>query len=291
MSAEKEVFNFATIGEVFDDGVSLIFDGQDAATEKHYKVNASVIFKAGDRVKILADSGTYVVEYVVGSPKKAGEDGSGLPAGGTTGQSLLKASDADHAVAWGTPGGVMPTGGDEGQVLKKQSGKNHDAQWADIEGLVPAGGAAGYVLKKKTAADYNMAWAEPEKGVPTGGSSGQVLKKTSATDYAMQWGSPDGILPTGGSTGQVLKKSSATNYAVKWEDLEGLPTGGSKGQCLVKDSTTNYDVSWGSPVAGAVVNQYKATTESYNIYFQTDYSGNFYIRIGTSGTWKKITVT
>ena len=26
-------------------------------------------------------------------------------------------------------------------------------------------------------------------------------------------------------------------------------------------------------------------------YFQTDSTGNFYIRIGTSGTWKKITVT
>lgn len=292
MSSEQQIFNFATVGEVFEDGVSLIFDGQNAATEKHYKVNTSVVFKAGDRVKILADSGTYVVEYVVGSPKKAeeGESGSGLPAGGTTGQSLLKASDADHEVAWGTPSGVMPTGGEEGQFLKKQSNKDHDAQWAEVEGLVPAGGTAGYVLKKKTVADYNLEWAAPEKGVPTGGTSGQVLKKMSATDYAMQWGSPDGILPTGGSAGQVLKKSSSTNYAAKWEDLEGLPTGGSKGQCLVKDSTTNYDVSWGAPsMVSGVENQYKTGQETYKIQLQTDYSGNFYIRQGTSGTWKKIT--
>lgn len=292
MSNNQDIFNFATIGEVFDDGVSLIFDGQDAATEKHYKVNTSIVFTAGDRVKILSDSGTYVVEYVVGTPKRAEEDGgSGLPTGGTTGQSLLKASNEDHDFAWGTPNGVIPTGGEEGQFLKKQSNKDHDAQWAEIEGLVPAGGTAGYVLRKKTATDYNLEWVAPEKGVPSGGTSGQVLKKTSATDYAMQWGAPDGILPTGGTTGQVLKKTSSTNYAAKWETLEGLPTGGAKGQCLVKNSTTNYDVSWGSPsMVQGVENQYRAGQENYKIQFQTDYSGNFFIRQGTSGTWKKLTI-
>ena len=144
--SEQEIFNFATIGEVFEDGVSLIFDGQDSATEKHYKVNTSIVFKAGDRVKILADSGTYVVEYVVGLPKQPGEEFIGVPAGGTEGQSL------------------------------------------------------------------------------------------------------------------------------------------------VKNTATNYDVSWGNPNAGSVVNKYKPTMAAYNIYFQTDYAGNFYIRLGTSGTWKKITV-
>lgn len=68
--SEQEIFNFATIGEIFEDGVSLVFDGQDAATEKHYKVNTSIVFKAGDRVKIFADSGTYVVEYAIGYPRK-----------------------------------------------------------------------------------------------------------------------------------------------------------------------------------------------------------------------------
>lgn len=70
MKSKQQTFNFATIGEVFDDGVSLIFDGQDAATEKHYKVNTSVVFNPGDRVKIFADSGTFVVEYVVGYPQQ-----------------------------------------------------------------------------------------------------------------------------------------------------------------------------------------------------------------------------
>lgn len=69
------VFNFATIGQVYADGVSLIFDGQEEPTEKHYKCNTSIIFSAGDRVKILSDSGTYVVEYVVGAPSSGGGGG------------------------------------------------------------------------------------------------------------------------------------------------------------------------------------------------------------------------
>ena len=107
MSSEQQIFNFATIGEVFEDGVSLIFDGQEAATEKHYRVNTSIVFKAGDRVKILADSGTYVVEYVVGRPKKTDDTEAdeihGIPSGGATGQSLIKSSNNDYAVSWGFP--------------------------------------------------------------------------------------------------------------------------------------------------------------------------------------------
>lgn len=68
----EQVFNFATIGAVYADGVTLIFDGQTEASEKHYRCNTSVVFTAGDRVKILADSGTYVAEYVVGAPKQGG---------------------------------------------------------------------------------------------------------------------------------------------------------------------------------------------------------------------------
>ena len=93
--AEPEM-RFATVGAVFGDGVTLIFDGQTAATEKHYKCNTSVLFHAGDRVKIASDSGTYVVEYIVGSP---GADAP-IPKGGSSGQVLSKKSDSDGDVVW-----------------------------------------------------------------------------------------------------------------------------------------------------------------------------------------------
>lgn len=59
----------ATVGAVYSDGIGLIFDGSETESEKHYKCNAAVTFAAGDRVKVVKISGTYLVEYVVGNPK------------------------------------------------------------------------------------------------------------------------------------------------------------------------------------------------------------------------------
>lgn len=91
---------FATVGEVYDDGLTLIFDGEEEPTEKHYKCNTSVIFHAGDRVRILEDSGTFVVEYVVGVPMDPDSELHGLPTGGSTGQVLTKSGSGNYVVKW-----------------------------------------------------------------------------------------------------------------------------------------------------------------------------------------------
>lgn len=62
------MYDFATVGTVYSDGIALIFDGESAETQKHYKCNTAVTFRAGQRVKILRTSGTWVVEYPVGDP-------------------------------------------------------------------------------------------------------------------------------------------------------------------------------------------------------------------------------
>ncbi len=93
-------FNFATVGDVYDDGLSLIFDGSDTPSEKHYKCNASVKFTAGDRVKVLADSGTYVVEYVVGCPAQGGGGVDADTLGGKTASEL----SVSHAETAGSAG-------------------------------------------------------------------------------------------------------------------------------------------------------------------------------------------
>lgn len=68
--APKKQINFATVAGVYNDGLSLRFDGEDTPSEKHYQCNSFVVFKVGDRVRIIEDSGTYVVEYPIGNPKK-----------------------------------------------------------------------------------------------------------------------------------------------------------------------------------------------------------------------------
>lgn len=68
---QPEGASFATIDQIFADGVTLRFDGMDAPTAKRYKCNAFVVFQPGDRVRVIKDSRTYVVEYPVGNPRTA----------------------------------------------------------------------------------------------------------------------------------------------------------------------------------------------------------------------------
>lgn len=87
--------SFATISEIFEDGVTLLFDGLDAPTTKRYKVNAFVVFQPGDRVRVIKDSGTYVVEYPVGNPRTEFTADSATNADHAT--TADNATSADHA--------------------------------------------------------------------------------------------------------------------------------------------------------------------------------------------------
>lgn len=242
---ESVEIRMATIAEIFEDGVTLIFDGQEEATDKHYKCNTSAKLAVGDRVMLDSESGTYVVAYAVGNPSGGGEGSHELPAGGTDGQVLTKDGTTDYTVKWGTIHQV-PAGGTTGQVLRKKSSTAYDLEWGSISRDVPTGGTDGQVLLKDGATDYAVKWGDI-KGVPPGGSLGQVLRKKSAANYDLEWGSI-GVLPTGGTSGQYLKKSSATNYDAAWADEpNSLPTGGTDGQVLTKSGSTNYSVKWATP--------------------------------------------
>lgn len=151
------VRKLATVGTVYSDGVSLIFDGESAASEKHYKANTAIIFAAGDRVKIAEVSGTYVVEYIVGAPG-ADYPASPLPTGGTTGQVLAKSGNGDYEVEWKSVGAV-PAGGTTGQVLAKSGDGDYAIQWTTV-GTVPAYGLAGQVLAKSSSTSYATSWVD-----------------------------------------------------------------------------------------------------------------------------------
>ena len=279
-NADETIFNFATIGSVHSDGVTLIFDGQPAATDKHYKVNTSVVFHAGDRVKILKDSGTYVVEYTVGSPKTS--EVHGIPAGGSTGQMLAKRTNANYDTAWADAPAGLPSGGSTGQIVKKTSS---GAEWADPPQAVPSGGSTGQVLTKNSS---GVGWAAVPTEIPSSGTTGHVLTKTAS---GFGWAAAPTEIPSGGSNGQVLVKTST---GVGWSSGTLVPSGGSTGQVLTKSST---GVSWASaPVPTSVYNNYTTSgaQSSYVIQFRTTNTyGTFsyQIRMGTSGTWKTITVT
>lgn len=125
----------------------------------------------------------------------------GIPAGGTSGQVLKKASGTDYDYAWaadatgGGGGGSLPTGGSTGQVLTKDSSTDGDASWH-----TPSGGGGGGSLYElgpfspPTASDY------------TPDSSGIVL-----VDYA----SRGMTIISSGTDGAALKAfTSTTNWTV-----------------------------------------------------------------------------
>ena len=244
-TSEDLSYSFATIDQIYEDGITLIFDGEETASEKHYKCNSFCVFAAGQRVRIVKDSGTYVVEYPVGNPNADAI----LPTGGSDGQVLTKDGNASFSSKWSDMKGI-PSGGTKGQLLSKRTDESFDVEWsAAPKNYIPSGGNSGQMLVKDGAADYSLKWTDtPVDHIPDGGSNGQLLAKNGTVSRALKWvDAPTERIPTGGN-GQMLVKNGTTSYALKWADApeNHIPTGGTDGQVLLKSGTTNYTLKWGS---------------------------------------------
>ena len=59
---------FAVVESVEADGLRLKFDGEETAGEKRYKCNTFCVFKPGDRVYCVKNSGSYVAICGIGAP-------------------------------------------------------------------------------------------------------------------------------------------------------------------------------------------------------------------------------
>lgn len=98
----------ATVGDVSSSGITLIIPPATTASEKHYKCLATgEIIAANDMVLCAKIDGTYVVLGKVDTETGGDEggdeeedEGGSIPAGGTAGQLLAKASNADYDVGF-----------------------------------------------------------------------------------------------------------------------------------------------------------------------------------------------
>lgn len=246
---EAQEFCLATVGAVSAEGVSLIFDGQTEASGKTYKVNTAVSFSAGDRVRVKKDSGTYIVEFVVGAPF------------------------ADYPI---------PPGGTDGQVLAKSGSGDYAIQWIDSPQGLPTGGTTGQILAKRSNGDYAVQWINAPQGLPTGGTTGQLLAKSSNSDYAVQWSDAPHGIPSGGSSGQVLMKSSNSDYAVQW----GAPSAGKlvSGSYNVELSGTTLTPSANTIALGSSSKPFGALYAQGNVYLGNSYSGSVHIGAASGST-------
>ena len=96
----------ATVGEVSSSGITLIIPPATTASEKHYKcLTTGEIIAANDMVLCAKIDGTYVVLGKVDTETGGDEggdeeedEGGSVPAGGSAGQLLAKASNTDYDV-------------------------------------------------------------------------------------------------------------------------------------------------------------------------------------------------
>ena len=158
---KKPLFLLATVEAVQPEGLQLILDGEEKAGEKLYKCANNVLFKPGDRVKLTEDSGTYIVDFVLGLPMER----LLVPAGGLDGQVLTKDGSEDYVLKWAYGSGSTNTN------------------------YIPEGGSNGQLLAKDGNNDFSLKWVDaPKNYIPAGGTTGQVLMKSSYSDYALKWG-------------------------------------------------------------------------------------------------------
>lgn len=131
---EPAAESFATIGSVYADGISLVFDGESAASAKHYKCNQYCKFAAGQRVYLQKDGGTYVVLFPVGAPTSVAADtatSATSAASATKADSATKATTATSATkATSADTAATATNADK---ATQATGVKNQAGYADIQ--------------------------------------------------------------------------------------------------------------------------------------------------------------
>ena len=151
---------FATVGTIYDDGMTLVWDESGAESQKHYKCNSFAVFHEGERVRLVKDGGTYVVEYAVGTPKKSFRaDTAGSAA------SAARASAADRATSAATADNALKLNGKAESALSVASAaRATSAATADKFTDRHTGSQLGFfgVAAKSRRAVSALSSAEPE---------------------------------------------------------------------------------------------------------------------------------
>ena len=154
-----------------------------------------VVVTDEQNVQLLVDGSRNINLEVVPQPRTEilidksvpGPNGQGVPTGGTTGQALVKTSDADYETGWSdtvpnaltADNATHATNADYATnaghaaiadsatsvshsltAIADGTTKTYDGSVAVTIGSVPALGVAGQVLAKVDATDYNVAWID-----------------------------------------------------------------------------------------------------------------------------------
>jgi hypothetical protein len=205
-----------------------------------------------------------------GATGPAGADGVGVPAGGTTGQVLKKASGADYDTEWATPdpGGVTDVQVNGTSIVSDGVANvpvATDAVYGAIRfnssyGTTSIGNPPILGLHSARSADIKSAVSNYKPIVPStqhestfyglakaAGDSTQAQSSNAVGTYTNEakaaiksmLGISDGAngLPSGGTSGQVLKKTGSADYASGWS---GMALNDLSDVSAPSSSTVNY---------------------------------------------------
>ena len=217
-----------------------------------------------------------------------GADGVGVPAGGTAGQVLAKASGTDYDTEWTTPSGG---GGLDSDVIADEFGGTPSSYSAGdtcmynstrYECTGATGGTWDSSKWSQIVVDTVEAWGGSVAAGHYIVYNGSYYKNTSSSSQWYSGGTPtspfvlktfpnyvtettanysvgDFVMYNGSLYRCTGATTSASWDATKWTltqvmDEAGcvVPSGGTTGQVLTKHSNTNYDLEWTTPSGGGL---------------------------------------
>ena len=220
-------------------------------------------------VGVPGPQGPQGAEGPQGPQGQQGEPGEGVPTGGTTGQYLVKLSNADYATEWASLSlagyateswvstNFYPASNPSG-FLNQTTGYNYFTNyfypltgnpggyatqaWVTGQNYITISALSPYVLQ--TQLNYQLAgyalqsWVTDRFYPLTGNPSG-FLTTASLSGYATEsWVTAQSYLTT---------SAAASTYAVT---ARGLPSSGTAGQVLTKVNGTDYNATWATLIPG-----------------------------------------
>lgn len=197
---------FATVAAVYADGVSLLFDGEDEPSVKHYKVNTFFKYIVGQRVYIAKDSGTYVVLCAIGDP--AAEIAADTAATATSADTALKADTADALGEAGSYAG-------ETYITKANVGSSSYHWVIDDSGIYNSGSLSNYPRGSLGSS------TKPINGVQVGGTSKIGMRNTDKIGFFGATEISQITLSTA-SANQGYTSATSSNYLNILNNIAGI---------------------------------------------------------------------
>jgi hypothetical protein len=174
-----------------------------------------------------------------------------VPAGGTTGQVLEKASDADYDTDWATPSGGGGGGDVATDTIWDSKGDIAAGTGADTAARLPAG-TNGQVLTADSTQTTGLKWAAAAT-VAHLDDIGDVAAPTPSDEDVVYW--------EASSSSWKSRQAVLQNKAVAKGDLIAAPAAnqfsrlpvGTNGQILTADSTQTTGIKWAAVPGGGYV--------------------------------------